>query len=354
MPRRRLLTGLVAIPGLLLAVGGAGIWLGTRPDTDTTSKVLAAAMLAAGAALVYANHLLARSLITPLEELTRSIDAARARNFEQAVPVKSNDEFGRLARTFNAMADELRACRRETDDAMRRLNRSLRDVIAAFPHPVLLLDAEDRIWVTNDAAEQFLRGLGSPNQLPEAFSRRLDAVRQTGRDFLPDSPRDTEFFRIGEREVHYLPRILRVPSPDVEIAIVLIDVSRFRWLGDGESNLVSTISHEIRTPLTSIRMILHLLLEKSCGALTPLQQEMLQASCDDCERLLDILNDLLDLSRRDGGRVPSDLQPAPAPDSPGKARAVFPADHRSGAIPLEISARVSPNRLHIRNRQLYA
>jgi signal transduction histidine kinase len=354
MLRRRLLTGLVAIPGLLLAIGGAGIWLGARPDTDTTAELLAAAMLAAGVALIYVNHLLGRALIAPLEQLTRSIDAARARNFDQTIPVKSNDEFGRLARVFNAMAGELRACRRETDDAMLRLNRSLREMIAAFPHPVLLLDAEDQIWVTNDAAEQFLRDLGSPDQLPAALSRRLDAVRRADRDYRPDSPRDTEFFRVGEREVHYLPRILRVPSPGAEVAIVLIDVSRFRWLGDSESHLVSTISHEIRTPLTSIRMILHLLLEKSCGALTPLQQEMLQASCDDCERLLDILNDLLDLSRREGGRVPRDLQPAPVPDSPGKARAVFPADSRSGAIPLENSPRVSPNRLHIRNRQLYA
>jgi signal transduction histidine kinase len=353
MLRRRLLTGQLAILVLLLAAGGSGMWLGARPDADVTAKVLAAAILAVVIALLYTNHLLGRSLIAPLEELTRAIDAARARNFDQDVPMTSHDEFGQLARAFNAMAGELRACRRETDG----LNRSLRGAIAAFPHPVLLLDAEDRIWVTNDAAEQFLQDLGDPTQLPVTLSRRLDTVRQTGCDYRPDSPRDTEFFRVGEREVHYLPRILRLPSPGAEIAIVLIDVSRFRWLGDSESNLVSTISHEIRTPLTSIRMILHLLLEKSCGALTPLQQEMLEASCNDCERLLAILNDLLDLSHRSGGRSPRDLQPAPASDLAGEARADFQADTRGAAIPLEArenSPRASSSRLHIRDPQLYA
>ena len=83
--------------------------------------------------------------------------------------------------------------------------------------------------------------------------------------------------------------------------MVLQDVTRFRLLDDAKTNLVATVSHEIKTPLTSVRMALHLLLEKTIGPLTPRQNELLVTARDDAERLLNILNDLLDLTRLEEG-----------------------------------------------------
>jgi len=79
--------------------------------------------------------------------------------------------------------------------------------------------------------------------------------------------------------------------------IVLQDVTRFRLLDEVKTNLVSTVSHELKTPLTSVRMGLHLLLEERIGSLTRKQTEILLAARDDSERLLRIINDLLDLAR---------------------------------------------------------
>ncbi len=87
------------------------------------------------------------------------------------------------------------------------------------------------------------------------------------------------------------------------VAVVLHDVTRFRLLDDAKTNLVSTVSHEIKTPLTSVRMVLHLLLEKAVGPLTPRQSELLVTTRDDAERLLNILNDLLDLTRLVEGNI---------------------------------------------------
>jgi len=66
---------------------------------------------------------------------------------------------------------------------------------------------------------------------------------------------------------------------------------------------VVTVSHELKSPLTSVRMVLHILLEKTVGALTPKQDELLKAARNDTERLLRILNDLLDLARLDEGHA---------------------------------------------------
>ena len=73
--------------------------------------------------------------------------------------------------------------------------------------------------------------------------------------------------------------------------------------------MVSTVSHELKTPLTSVQMAVHLLLEEVVGPLTPKQIELLLAARQDADRILAMINDLLDLTRIEQGRVKLDLQP---------------------------------------------
>jgi signal transduction histidine kinase len=97
------------------------------------------------------------------------------------------------------------------------------------------------------------------------------------------------------------------------VAVVLYDVTRFRLVDAAKTDLVATVSHELKSPLTSVRMALHILLEKTVGALTPKQDELLTAARNDTERLLRILNDLLDLARLEEGNAALRLEPvAPA------------------------------------------
>jgi NtrC-family two-component system sensor histidine kinase KinB len=125
-------------------------------------------------------------------------------------------------------------------------------------------------------------------------------------------------YRIGGEDKYFLPRVLAMRSKEdtlFGVAVVLYDVTRFRLLDAAKTDLVATVSHELKSPLTSVRMVLHILLEKTVGALTPKQDELLKAARNDTERLLRILNDLLDLARLDEGHAglrkepvaPSDL-----------------------------------------------
>ena len=92
--------------------------------------------------------------------------------------------------------------------------------------------------------------------------------------------------------------------------MLLEDVTRFRLLDEVKSNLVATVSHELKTPLTSIRLVLHLLLEEKIGPLTPKQLELLVDARDNAERLLVMINNLLDLARLEQGRGQLHLRPS--------------------------------------------
>ena len=124
---------------------------------------------------------------------------------------------------------------------------------------------------------------------------------------MPTDYRLAVTLRVGREDRHYLPRILAIGDKLTEFsgaAIILQDVTKFRLMDDAKTNLVGTVSHELKTPLTSLRMALYLLLEQNLSALSQQQRELLEDARDDADRLLRILDTLLDLTRLESGAAP--------------------------------------------------
>jgi signal transduction histidine kinase len=149
-------------------------------------------------------------------------------------------------------------------------------------------------------------------QPPAALRQPLLDTLQNQEEYLPESFDRALALRVGEETRSFLPRIF--PIRDVHgitrgAAILLQDITRFRLLDEVKSNLVATVSHELKTPLTSIRLALHLLLEESTGPLLPKQLELLIDARDNAERILVMINNLLDLARLEQG--PGQLQMRP-------------------------------------------
>lgn len=85
--------------------------------------------------------------------------------------------------------------------------------------------------------------------------------------------------------------------------IVLHDVTREREVDRMKSEFVSLVSHELRTPLTSIKGYVDLLLDGEVGEVAAEQQEFLGIVKSNADRLVALINDLLDISRIEAGRV---------------------------------------------------
>jgi signal transduction histidine kinase len=85
-------------------------------------------------------------------------------------------------------------------------------------------------------------------------------------------------------------------------AVLLQDVTGLQILDEIKSNLVATVSHELKTPLTGIRIVVHLLLEETVGPINPKQTELLLDAREGCERLLRMIDNLLNLARFEQGR----------------------------------------------------
>jgi signal transduction histidine kinase len=158
--------------------------------------------------------------------------------------------------------------------------------------------------VRNPAAEELSKLPEFSGGLPEALAEPLASVLATGEHYLPTDYGRVVTFRVGREDRHYLPRILSIGDKLTEFkgaAVILQDVTKFRLLDDAKTNFVGTVSHELKTPLTGLRMAVYLLLEKTLGPLEPAQREMLESARDDADRLLKILDSLLDLTRLEAG-----------------------------------------------------
>ncbi|MBE0543245.1 MAG: HAMP domain-containing protein [Verrucomicrobia bacterium] len=259
----------------------------------------------------FASYQLSRSILRPIQLLIQATRAVGEGQLDQPVPVRTPDELGELATAFNNMAAQLKVYRQSTSEQILRLHRTMESAIASFPDPIFVLNREGHIELMNPAARELSSQLALADTLPEGLKETAAEVLRTRRDFQPHSFKEAISFRVDDLEKSFLPRILTMrggQNDPVGVAVVLQDVTRFRLLDAAKTNLVATVSHELKTPLTSVRMALHLLLEKSAGPLGAKQEELIQMASKEAERLLRILNDLLDLTRLEAGHSGLNLE----------------------------------------------
>jgi two-component system, NtrC family, sensor histidine kinase KinB len=300
--------------------------------TRDVTRLMVIGMVIALVISAYACYQLSRSVLRPILAVTQATRELGEGNLKQPVPVLSRDELGELALAFNKMAAQLQEYRQSTTEEIVRLHRTMETTLASFPDPIFVLNKEGRIELMNPAAAEMAAGLKVSSQLPSRLQAIAQKTLASGEDFLPHSFDAVLSYRLNGAERSFLPRILTMRNKEDAIfgvAVVLYDVTRFRLLDAAKTHLVGTVSHELKTPLTSVRMVLHILLEKTVGALSPKQEELLETARTDTERLLRILNDLLDLARLEEGVAelhrekvaPAELLQAVVDDTADKAAA---------------------------------
>src|SRR5437867_3395308 len=159
---------------------------GSRGEASTIARsaqfamhalTLCGAALATGFAL-----LLGRIIVGPVRTLTESVQQVQQGNLDLEVPVRSNDEMGRLGEAFNEMASQLRVFRRIDHEKLIRSQRTTQLAIDSLPDAVVVINPQGNIELTNETAKR-LFGLhpGVPvDSLPD--KRLAELHRRAWRD----------------------------------------------------------------------------------------------------------------------------------------------------------------------------
>lgn len=260
---------------------------------------------------------LTAKLLQPLGLLTHTVHRIGEGDFESRVNIAGRDELAQLATTINAMAARLTQYRHSSLGDLLLAQQASQAAIDSLPDPVVVFEAGGAVLNANRAAEDLL-GVGvkpfaelAP-ELRAVFGRVCAHVSSGMGPFTPSGFEEAIAVPADEGVRYLLPRASAVYGESGEIAgttVVLQDVTRAHLIDQLRDDLVATVAHELRTPLTSLRMALHMCLERVAGPLTDRQADLLYTAREDCERLQSMVDQLLDLARIQGGKIELQRRP---------------------------------------------
>jgi signal transduction histidine kinase len=285
----------------------------------SAQRLLQLMMVATAAALalgLIASFTLTARIVKPLSSLSLAVRRFGEGDLESRAQPRGRDEIAALATEWNTMADRLAEYRRSSLGELIQAQQAAQAAIDSLPDPVLVLDAGARLLNLNRAAEVLLRvgpggGTGTPLHALEPVLRdRIEAIRAhvlAGKGAVVPRGLD-EAIRVDllDGPHRLLPRATALYSEEgavTGVTVVLQDVTRLVRFDELKNDLVATVAHEFRTPLTSLRMAVHMCAEEAAGPLTNQQADLMASARQDCERLQSIVDDILDLSRIQGGRI---------------------------------------------------
>ncbi len=285
--------------------------------SDAHRLMLAAILIATLIALLF-SYLAHRWILGPVNRLIESANEIREGNLDLVVEEPSSGELGRLSESFNQMAAALRHVRNEDHVNLTRTRRATEAVFKALPSAIAVLDLDQRVEMSTETAEQHF-GLKPGVRIQDLdFDWLQPLIRKALNDsqYTEADPKTVQQF-IENREYFFQPVAVPIPVgpghlEPTGVAVILKDVTQVHEHQELKRDLVSTVSHQLKTPMTSIRMTLHLLLEGRVGPLTEKQLELLLAAREDSERMVGILDDLLDINRIASGKSHLFVKPVPA------------------------------------------
>ena len=313
-----------------------------RQTAELSTRWMLFALLGSGAVASLIAIAASRAILEPIRAVTRAARGLAQGDLDQVVPSTTHDELGELAAAFNEMARTIRNFRQAGTARLLRAQQTAQATIDSIPDPVIVVDPTGLVERANPAARRIFGVATAETPIhwtaPIPLREPLAEVLSGKFDRWSISLEHALAIRDDGQERFFLPHVLAIRDDArglLGAAIVMTDVTRFRLLDQLKSDMVSTVSHELKTPLTGVQMTVHLLLEEIVGPLNPKQIELLLVARQDSDRLLAMINDLLDLTRIEQGRVRLDRQPAAPADLIAEAIERFESRAKDGGVSLK-------------------
>jgi NtrC-family two-component system sensor histidine kinase KinB len=257
-------------------------------------------------------------IVKPITELTAKTKRITAGELNQLVVPRTNDEVGRLGEQFNAMAEKLAEFEEINLKKILEEKAISESIVQSMNEALVLVDRFGSILTVNRSAQELFGLINVEGKSCLEISKGIPALESLCIAALKGSWKDRDRREVVEFTSHgskiYLMRdIIPIQSGDslgtVAFLLLLRDVTQAYELDRMRSDFVGMVSHELRTPLTAIRMSVDLLGEPTLGPLTEVQRQFVQAIREESERLLRIVNDLMDLAKIESGKF--EVRPSP-------------------------------------------
>jgi len=246
---------------------------------------------------VLLSFLLSKTMIIPIQSLTRGANRVAEGDFSQKIEVHTRDEIGVLTESFNDMAQQLHDTVEAIEGERNKLSTvflHMTDGIVAFNH--------DGVKIHYNPAAELLLGVSlEDNDLD--YSVIFGSIEGKETVLALKSPTVIR----AEREIKdktlemILAPFAGSESGQNGILAIIHDVTQQRKGEQMHREFVANVSHELRTPITNIRSYAETLEDVGEEMPKESREHFLQVILNESDRMVKIVQDLLMLSKFDAG-----------------------------------------------------
>lgn len=241
--------------------------------------------------------LLARTITKPISDMRRHALALSKGNFSRKVKVYGDDEIGQLAHTFNILTKKLQEAQASTEGERKKLS----SVLSFMTDGVISTDRRGRVILINEQAADMLN-VSRETSLSKPINELLGLEDEYSyEDLLEES--NSIILDYGKESNPYFLRanfsVIQKESGFINgLIVVLHDITEQEKVETERREFVANVSHELRTPLTTMRSYLEALTDGAWQD-KEIAPNFLQVTQNETERMIRLVNDLLQLSRMD-------------------------------------------------------
>lgn len=282
-------------------------------------------------------------VVKPLSSFNKIAETISSGNLGTRLKISSKDEIGELGAHINTIIEHLvgafqnmafslkneRVKEKQLADSLAQLKKEkAKDeaLLSSMGDSVIAIDKDKKIILFNKAAAE-LTGFNLNEVLDESYQHILKIVNEKdtslAEDFiglaLEGKPKAIERVAIltkggKETPISYSLGIIYDAEQKISgVVVVLRDITHERQLDKMKDEFVSIASHELRTPMSAIKNLMSMIFEGDFGAVNESLKDPLKDVAISTERLIQLVNDMLDVSRLEAGRIKIVLEDMPLP-----------------------------------------
>jgi len=256
-------------------------------------------------------------IANPIRNLTEGIKQIAQKNYNERLPVKSGDEFGEMAHSFNLMAQKLEEYDKTNINQILSEKQRIETIISRMNEAIIGLDSQKSVLFVNPIAEKLI-GMSEEEMTGKPASELVlknDIFANLVREILKEEVTEDKALNAvtisknGE-ELYYDKDIMIVQNPDnqrdkedVGYVVILKNITELKTQDLAKTNFMATLSHELKTPISAIGMSLNLIEDDRLGGLNEDQKDLTTTIRHNTTRLLKMVNEILDISKIETGNV---------------------------------------------------
>ena len=280
-------------------------------EVTKSTKIILWFTLISCLVVVAITLVVSQRIVTPIRQVTGAARAVGRGEFDQEIPVTSSDEVGILAEEFNSMRWNLKSAVGKLTEEEKKMTA----IVNSIAEGLILVDPNNRILYINPAAERLLDL--SQDSINKDITELIHNDELIQIEQAPSKNENANFVSEITLVHHDEKLVLRtIASPFLDengqtlgTVYLFDDITREKEIDQMKSDFISLVSHELRTPLTSIIGFVSFILDGKAGEINDKQRNSLVRVQRQSKRLAALINDLLDISRIESGRIQMEQAP---------------------------------------------